>query len=82
MKTFRAYRNAENEERKRYSQVDEDGGRSNRGREIEVRFIVLFDDGVDIGDFGVGFENLLPIEATFLLGLLHHLVVLPNQGSA
>jgi len=41
----------------------------------------LFDDGVDVGDFGEGFENLLFVEARLVLALLNHLIVLLHQGS-
>lgn len=49
--------------------------------EEAVGLVGLFDNGVDVADFGDGFENLLvlvPVEVTLLLRLLYHLVVLPH----
>lgn len=65
-------------EEKEDSQADDGGGGDGVFGE---RFEGLFDDGVDVGDFGEGFENLLFVEARLILALLNHLIVLLHQGS-
>jgi len=65
-------------EEKEDSQADDGGG---GGGMFGNRFEGLFDDGVDVGDFGEGFENLLSVETRLVLALLNHLIVLLHQGS-
>jgi len=65
-------------EEKEDSQADDGGG---GGGVFGERIEGLFEHGIDVGDFGKGFENLLFVEARLVLALLDHLIVLLHQGS-
>lgn len=64
-------------------QADEKVGDGVVESEEAVGLLGLLDDGVDVGDLGDRFQNLLllvPVEAALLLRLLHQLVVLLHQS--
>ena len=70
---------------KRKKDLQSDGNVRLEGVEGEeaVGLFGLLDNGIDVGNFGDGFENflvLILVESSFFLGLLDHLIVLLHQS--